>query len=475
MVQPHVRSPLRVHSIRALLAVLVFIGAFVLAPSQAVASRLSTDRIGGIRLSSSAVATASAPDITARSGMLVGSANRVLWTRKAIVQRPMASTTKVMTALLTLERCSLDEKVSVTKGAAGTPYAIGLRAGERRTVRELLQLLLVASSNDAANALAIHVGGSRARFVRMMNARASTLGLSDTHYANAHGLDAMDHYTTARDLSVLMRTAVRHAEFRRIIGMRSVILPKYRTRPERRIRNTNELLGLVEGLRGGKTGYTSDARYCLVTSARRDGIVLTSVILGSPTSSTRFTSSRRLLEWGFKNYRIKRLCSTATTAGVVPVSQDASPTLAVRYASSVSIPVLKPLGPVTRVISLTASITVPVFEGQTLGVVRFVQNSSVIATAAVTAAVPLASVGETVGEVPVLGNPNLFVTARAADTTAAVSAFDATRPVERTIELLPSVVTPVFAGQWLGWITYSQDTRELVRVQAIAAQGVPAQ
>lgn len=460
------------HAGRSLLATAVLAGSIAFAPLPAVASRLSTDRIGGIRLSSSQIATSTAPDITARSGVLVGSDGQVLWSRKARTKRPMASTTKMMTALLVLENADLDETVRVSRAAARTPYALGLRAGEKRSVRKMLELALVASSNDAAAALAIHVAGSRSAFVRMMNARAAELGMANTRFANPHGLDAKGHYSSASDLALLTRTAIAYPEFKRIIKLRSVVLPKYRSRIARRVKSTNDLLGQVVGLRGGKTGYTGDARYCFTASARRDGVTLTSAVLGSPSSSSRFTSSKRLLEWGFKNYRIRTLATAGGTVGSAPLSDHETRTVPAHYAATKSLPVLRLLGGVERAVSFEDALTVPVFAGQHLGVVRFVQNASVIATAAVVASRPVASVEETVGSVPILGRDGQSVTVRAAESSATVAPYDTTRPVERTVSLETDVIVPVLAGQLLGEITYSQDGRVLVVVPAVAAHAV---
>lgn len=460
------------HVGRSLLATAVLAGSIVFAPLPAVASRLSTDRIGGIRLSSSQIATSTAPDITARSGMLVGSDGQVLWSRKALTRRPMASTTKMMTALLVLENADLDETVVVSRAAARTPYALGLRPGEKRSVRRLLELTLVASSNDAATALAIHVSGSKSAFVRLMNARAAEMGMADTHFANPHGLDAKGHHSSASDLTLLTRTAVAYPEFKRIIKMRSVVLPKYRSRTARRVKSTDELLGRVPGLRGGKTGYTGDARYCFTANARRNGVTLTSVVLGSPSSSARFTSSKRLLEWGFTHFRITPLATAGTAVGLAPLTGSETGTVPAHYADSKSIAVLGLLGRVEPVVSLVETLTVPVFAGQPLGVVRFVQNTSVIATAAAVASHPVASVEETVGLVPILGREGMSVTARTAASTATVAPYDPTRPVERTMTLVNEVIAPVLAGQLLGQITYSQDGRVLVVVPVVAAHSL---
>lgn len=459
---------------RILLATAVLTGALSLAPPAAFAARQRSDRIAGFKLSAGQFPERVYPDVSARSGALVAESGRVLWTRRYESQRAMASTTKVMTALLVLENCSLDDSVRITAAAARTPYRTGLRKGEKRSVRKLLQLLLVGSSNDAATALAIHAGGSRKGFVRMMNARARQLGMTDTQFKNPHGLDANGHFSSAADLSRLMRFAVGNAEFRRIIKMRSVYLPRYKSRPARRIRNTDRLLGHLAGLRGGKTGFTNDARYCFVANARRDGISLTSVVLGSSTSSSRFASSARLLEWGFRHYENELVCTATTGAGAVPTSVNPTATVATRCAQARYAGVLDLLGAPTRYVSLPTSVAVPVFAGQRLGVVRYLQGAEVIASVDAVASAPKASAEETLGTVPVEGSVETSVVVKAAPSTASVVPYDPALPVDRVVTLAPKVVAPISAGQRLGDIVYRQNGVVLVTVPAVAARAIVA-
>lgn len=460
-------------ALRVLLVAGVLAGSLVLHPSSALASRLATDRIDGIPLSRGSVPTSVAPDISARAGALVTADGRVLWSRSLRAQRPMASTTKIMTALLVMEHTTPTETITITRAASRVPYATGLRSGEKRSVRKLLELTLVASSNDAATALAIHVGGSVGGFSKMMNARAVKLGLRDTRYVNSHGLDATGHYSSAADLAVLMRAAMAQPEFKRIVGLRAVRLPAYRTRSARTLKSTDALLGQVEGLHGGKTGYTGDARYCYVASARRDGVSLSTVVLGSSSSSARFVSSARLLAWGFRHYRVRQLGSVTSTVGAVPISANPSMSVGVRCENTVSTPVFGPLGAVTRNVSLPTSVAVPVFAGQTLGVVRFIQGSSVIATVSAVATASRASAEETVGVVPVDGAADPEVPVRAAPSTATVAPYDPLRPVERVVILDSRVAAPVVEGQVLGQIVYTQDGRVLVTVPVVASRSIP--
>jgi len=278
---PHTRLRHRVGSI-ALALVVSF--ALLGAPSPAVAKRLPTDQIAGLSLASVDPSLTVAPDITAVTGVLVDATGRQLWSRQPTTRRAMASTTKMMTALVVLERSSADEMVTISSAASNVPYATGLIAGERMSVRQLLELALVASSNDAVTALAQHVGGSEGAFVTIMNDRAHELELDETHFANPHGLDRPGHYSSAEDLASLSRTAMLLPEFRRIVTLKSVTLPSYEERPARLLKSTDELLGSYAGILGIKTGFTDDAKYSLVSSAERDGVTLTAVILGAPRS-----------------------------------------------------------------------------------------------------------------------------------------------------------------------------------------------
>lgn len=459
---------------RVTLALSLLLACVLLTPASAFGSRLSSDRVGTIPLSAGAVARSSAPDVSARAGKLVTADGRNLWSRKSLTHRRMASTTKVMTALVVLESCTLSETVRVTRAASRTPYAMGLRTGERRTVRQMLQYLLMASSNDAATALAVHVSGSVPAFSRKMNTRARQLGLADTHYVNPHGLDQTGQYTSAKDLSKLILAARLHPEFRRIVRLRSFTLPAYRGRPERRIRNTDSLLGQVPGFHGGKTGRTGDARYCFVGTAQRDGVALTSVVLGAPSSADRFWATLTLLEWGFKHYRIRELASETQTAGAVPLADNPAKSVVARISETTSAPVFDLEGRITHQPSLVTSVAVPVYAGQPLGLVRVMQGSSVLTTVPVVATTDRASAEETVGVVPVAGYHDKTVVVRTAESTAPVAVYDPLRPVRRVVKLDSEAPSPVAAGQRLGRVSYYQDFVLIVTVPVVAAESVEA-
>jgi D-alanyl-D-alanine carboxypeptidase (penicillin-binding protein 5/6) len=256
------------------------------------------------------------PVVRAHAALLADEATgQVLYERSSREARAMASTTKVMTALLALEQ--LDQNQTVVIGSA--PPRVGeesvrLRQGERFTVRQLLLGLLVKSANDAAVALADAVDGSEASFVRRMNRKAAEMQLTSTHYVTPYGLDRLGHWTSARDLAHLWEVAMRRADFRALVATREASLPGGPARL-RRFANTNELLGSYAWVVGGKTGFTSDAGRCLVASASRGGRRLVAVALGSPDA---FADVRALFEYGFDAFNWVRL---AERGEVVPLEQ----------------------------------------------------------------------------------------------------------------------------------------------------------
>jgi D-alanyl-D-alanine carboxypeptidase (penicillin-binding protein 5/6) len=247
-------------------------------------------------------AAASGPVVRAPAAILVEPATGdVVYQRNARDERPIASTTKLMTALLTLERARLGRTyTAVPYHAAPAESVIGLRAGERLTVADLMRGLLLASANDAAATLAARVGGSRARFVRLMNRRARQLGLHDTHYANPIGLDEVGNHSSAEDLVKLTLILRRNAFFRAVTNLPSATL-KTGSRP-RTILNRNTLVREVPAVNGVKTGHTNTAGYLLVGSATRNGITVISAVLGEPSEAARDADSLTLLRYGLGRY-----------------------------------------------------------------------------------------------------------------------------------------------------------------------------
>jgi serine-type D-Ala-D-Ala carboxypeptidase (penicillin-binding protein 5/6) len=226
----------------------------------------------------------------------------VILSKAADDERPVASTTKLMTALLVLERAKLNDVfTAVPYEAQAAESRINLEAGERLSVRDLLRALLLESANDAAATLAVGVSGSQAAFVGEMNARARELGLRHTAYANPIGLDEPGNHSSARDLVKLTRRLRTNAFFRRTVAMRSASLTT--GDHVRQIENTNDLLGQPPGVNGVKTGHTLEAGYVLVGSATRGRVNVLSAVLGDPGVAARDADTLALLRYGLSLYR----------------------------------------------------------------------------------------------------------------------------------------------------------------------------
>jgi len=260
------------------------------------------------------------PVVRAPSAILVDlDTGRVLFAKDPTRRLPIASLTKIMTGLLVVQReHDLSATVVVSRRAARTaPTDIGLVPGERTTVRALLYGLLLWSGNDAAVALAEHVGGSVPRFLHLMNARAGKLGLADTHFASTNGLN--DHgFSTAADLAALTRAALRNATFAKVVATarRSIAGPKVQA--VHRLHNRNAMLTTYRGSIGVKTGYTSAAGDCVVEAARRDGRTLIAVVLGDPPAThwrDAYGDARRLLDYGFASNALPGMTDPPAASG----------------------------------------------------------------------------------------------------------------------------------------------------------------
>ncbi|HEU0336197.1 MAG TPA: D-alanyl-D-alanine carboxypeptidase family protein [Gaiellaceae bacterium] len=332
-----------------------------------------------------------APPVQAQAYLVTsGLDGGVLAARAASQRRSIASITKLMTVLVALGHARLDEAVTGPPQAAGIGEStIFLRAGDRVTVRELALGALVPSANDAATALAIHVGGSAERFVAMMNAKARSLGLRDTHFANPHGLDQAGHVSSARDVVTLLRAALRDPFVRK-----AARLPEVTIRG-RVFEATNDLAGVFLPLVGGKTGHTSQAGWSEVAAAREPGVVVYAAVLGSPTREQRNADLEALLRFGLDEYHpIAAVSSTRTYAlartayGRADVRLVAPRTIV--RAARVDRPLLE------RVVAPTA-VALPVAQGQSLGEVRVYDGSRLVASSPLVAANAVAEPG-TVGK-----------------------------------------------------------------------------
>ena len=369
------KSGLAVRIATLLLAAAV-VGASI--PASASASTLGSDLVDGSSASHRKIGMQALPDVTVVEGAVVDGDGRVLWARNPDLRRPMASITKVMTAVVALEHSSLSDVATVPREAVTVGQSsAGLRAGEKLTMLELLEALLVKSGNDAAVTIADAVAGSQPAFVAMMNSKASQLGLSDTHYANPHGLDQPGHYTTADNLAVLARYAMTKAAFRDIVRRSQVTIGKGKQRTT--LHTTDELLGVYQGMMGVKTGNTDGAGYSVVSAAQRGGVRLYAIVMGTKSDRQRFLDAKALLDWGFAHYRPMLLADAGTVVAEAPVSSYLDRTVPLAVSQDTSVAVLDLDGTIQRTVSV-GPIAAPVKVGDVAGVATFKQAKRIIAT-----------------------------------------------------------------------------------------------
>ena len=260
-------------------------------------------------------------NISAESAIVMNAdTGGVLYEKNAYRQRAMASTTKIMTALITLESGDLDRPFTVDSMAVrveGT--SMGLREGDTVTRRALCYGMLLPSGNDAANAAAVNIAGSLSAFAELMNKRAARIGMNDTHFVNPSGLDAEGHYTTAYDMALLTREALKNDEFRAICGMKSAQVEFGAPPHKRTLYNSNKLLRLYDCCIGVKTGFTDNARRCLVSAAERDGCTVIAVTLNAPDD---WNDHKKLLDDGFSKIRPVNVRINSFAAEVVGGCSD---------------------------------------------------------------------------------------------------------------------------------------------------------
>ena len=242
------------------------------------------------------------PDVNSRACVVIDrKTNSVLFGKNENSKKKMASTTKIMTATIIIEKCNLSDTIEISKKAAGTGGSrLGLKTGDKITALDLLYGLMLRSGNDAAVALAEYAGGDINGFAELMNAKALELGLTNTHFETPHGLDSNEHYTTAYELAILSNYALNNPTFAKIVGTKNYTITINGS--PKALSNTNELLGNMEGVYGIKTGFTNGANRCLVTACKRNNIDIICVVLGADTKKFRTIDSIKLINYVFNNF-----------------------------------------------------------------------------------------------------------------------------------------------------------------------------
>jgi D-alanyl-D-alanine carboxypeptidase len=318
------------------------------------------------------------PSVSAAAAVLMeASSGEIIWSRSPDAKLPMASTTKIMTALVAIENGNVDDVVTVSCDAVGIEgSSIYLYEGERLTLGDLLSAMLLESANDAATAIAIHIGGSVEGFADMMNAKAAELGLKSTHFTNPHGLDNAEHFTTARELAIIAREAMKNEMFGEIVSTYKKTIPLNETEGVRLLINHNKMLKRYDGACGIKTGYTKKSGRCLVSAAERDGLSFICVTLNAPDDWRDHTE---MLDLGFYLYESRTLCGDGEFSYTMPVVGGESEYVILENANAVSLPLPRSAGEVTCTVELPRFLFAEVREGEVVGRLIFSVNGQTVA------------------------------------------------------------------------------------------------
>ena len=323
----------------------------------------------------------SPPDVSAKSAVLINAeTGEVYFEKNADARLPMASTTKIMTALVAIEALPLDTVIRVPREAVGVEgSSIYLYEGECLSLEALLYALLLESANDAAVAIACGVAGSVAAFAERMNTRAAALGLKDTHFTNPHGLDNDAHYTTARELATVTAEAMRSECFRTIVSTYKRSIPREEEDGVRLFVNHNRLLRTYDGCVGVKTGYTKRSGRCLVSAAERDGLTLIAVTLSDPDDWRDHAS---LFDYGFSLYASVPLTESGRLSFTLPVLNGVHPTATVSYETADGLPLRVTLprehAPISMRVELPPHLWGSYTKGQVIGKAIFLCGDTVL-------------------------------------------------------------------------------------------------
>jgi len=307
------------------------------------------------------------PKTTGKAVILIdASSGRVIYGKNIHKHLPPASVTKIMTALLVIEKGDLDQKVKISSHAAGTPESsVWLEAGEKLTREQLLYALLLNSANDSAIALAESVAGSEKNFVKLMNQRAGLLGMKDSHFLNPHGLHASGHFTSAYDLALLSRQAMNSVTFRRVVSTKTHHIPWAGRDYDRLLINHNRLLWKYKNAVGIKTGYTKPAGNCLVGAAKKGSLVLIAVTLNSTHG---YQDAEQMFDYGFAHYHIKTLKPARQLSVAVPVQNGQITKIQARPETDLAIAVSdKEESSLSYALYPLDQVTAPVKKNQTVG------------------------------------------------------------------------------------------------------------
>ena len=311
-----------------------------------------------------------APNVAAQGAVLMeASTGKVLLDQDAHRRLPMASTTKIMTAIVALENCDPAKTVRISDKAVGVEgSSVYLRAGEMLTMEQLLSALLLESANDAAEAIAMEVAGDISSFAALMNETAKRIGLADTHFTNPHGLDDAEHYSSAYDLAVLTRYALDNPDFARIVSTYKTTIPLAGDEGVRVLINHNKMLKYYDGAIGVKTGYTKRCGRCLVSAAERDGVRMIAVTLSAPNDWQDHTA---MLDYGFTLYEQAKLAQAGEIRWDFSCLGSDTETVHAANPHPVSAVLPRDHGEITTVVEANWYLCAPVTAGEPVGEIVF--------------------------------------------------------------------------------------------------------
>ncbi len=329
------------------------------------------------------------PDLSARSAVLIEACSgEILISKNSDQRMPMASTTKIMTALVALENGDISERIKISPSAVGIEgSSVYLCADEVLTLEELLYAMMLESANDAAAAIAIHIGGSIEGFADMMNAKAREMGLCDTHFENPHGLDRETHYTTASELALIAREALKNDTFKTIVSTHKKTIPSSDS-GVRLLINHNKLLDRYDGAIGVKTGFTKKSGRCLVSAAERDGTTFIAVTIGAPDD---WNDHAKLLDCGFEHYETRTPCTVGSFSHILPVSGGDCDHAELGNISSVTVTLPRSAGEIKCTVELPRFCLAPVKRGERLGRLVFLLDGKEIAESPITSKTAVSS------------------------------------------------------------------------------------
>lgn len=350
----------------------------------ATAETVGDDAVKQLFLPESNAASLSYLSVSAEAAILIeAQTGGIVWSKNADKILPMASTTKIMTALVAIESADITKTVSVSEDAIGIEgSSVYLYCNERLTLEELLYAMLLESANDAAAAIAIEVGGSISDFAALMNEKAEELGLENTHFTNPHGLDDPEHYTTAHDLAIIARAAMQNERFREIVSTYKRTIPLNETEGVRLLINHNKLLSRYDGAIGIKTGYTKKSGRCLVSAAERDGVEFICVTLNAPND---WNDHINMLDHGFSLYESRLLCEVGGFKRVQTVVGGCEEYMVLTNAEEIRVTVPKDAPQILLQADFERFSYAPISNGDEVGRLIFTLDGKTIASAQINA------------------------------------------------------------------------------------------